>query len=152
MRHRHPAQQLQGGVVLHLTGLVHPATVAVAGVLAQADIGDDTKLRGQALDLPDGLLHRPRLGPGLAADGVFLLRQTEQQHRGHAGGQYAVNLRPQLVHGEMVIAGHGGNLAADTTAGGDEQGEHEIIHSQVGLPDHTPDLLGAAQPRGSRLG
>ena len=83
-------EQVQGGIVLHLAGRVDQAAMAVAGVFAQADVGDDEQFRIGLLEAGHGLLHDAVGGVGPAADRVFFLRQPEKHDRAQS-----------LVHGHL---------------------------------------------------
>ena len=58
--------------------------MAVAGVFAEADVGDDQQLRHGGLDLADGALDDAVGGVGLRANLVLLGGDAEQDHAADA--------------------------------------------------------------------
>ena len=63
-----------------ISSSIDDAAVAVVGVLAQADVGDDEHVRHLALDRADRRLHRRLRIVGRRADVVLVIGQAEQQH------------------------------------------------------------------------
>ena len=159
--HRGPLQQLQGGVVEQVAlgqgghvvlvpGLVDDAAVAVVRVLAEAHVRDDHQLRRRCLDGPDGPGHDALRVVVLRAAGVLLLWDAEKDHPGDAQPGDLLRLLGQLVHRELVLAGHGADGVADPLAWPHEEGVDEVRWAQRRFPDHAPQVGAQAQPPGAQ--
>src|SRR5438067_2463645 len=122
-------EQVEGRIVLDGAVLDH-AAVAVARVLAQADVGDHEQVGHRVLHRADGLLHDAVVRVRLGTAGVFPGRDPEEQHAGdpHAGGILA--LLDQLVHGEAVLTRHRHDGLAYAAAVHDEQRIDEVVDGQ----------------------
>src|SRR5437763_1654802 len=138
VRHRGAREQLEGRIVAH-RAVFDYAAVAVARVLAEADVGDDEQVRHRVLHGAYGLLHDAVIGVGLGATRILLRGNTEEQHAGdaHAGGILA--LLDQLIHGEAVLAGHRRDRLAHAAAVHDEQGVDEVVDRQRRLADELAE-------------
>ena len=119
--------------------------MAVVGVLAAADVGDDDQRRRGALDRPDRLLHDAVIGVAAGGDGVLLGRQAEEQHAGDAQAGDLLDLGGELIDRELIAARHRPDLAPHAVAVGDEQRIDEPIDRQRRLADEPAQRLGAAQ-------
>ena len=73
-------QQLQRRIVQNLAVLDH-AAVAVAGVFAEANIGDDEQIELGLANRFDRALHRAGRGGRFRAGFVLVFRQAEENHR-----------------------------------------------------------------------
>ena len=71
-----PGQQLQAGVVVHVT-VFHDAAVTVVGILAETNVGDDQHIGDIALDYPDRFLDDSLGVVSLGPNSVFLRGQAE---------------------------------------------------------------------------
>ena len=61
------------------------AAMPVAGVFAQAHVGDDDQVRVSGLQRAGGLLHDAVVGVGTAAEFVLVRGDAEEQDRAHPG-------------------------------------------------------------------
>ncbi len=145
MRHRHPLQHFQRGVVLHRSRFVD-ATVAVGGVLAEADVGDDHQIGSQVLDGPDGPLHRSRRAVRLAPLLVLGLGDAEDQDSRDPEIHHLANFVHQPVHRKAEDSRKRRDLFHLSHAGNDEDRIDQIVHGQGRLPDHAPQGFSAPQP------
>ncbi len=107
--------------------------MAVVGIGAEADIGDDDDLREIRLDAPYRLLHDPVRRERFRRAGVFRLRQAEEQHARHARSHRLLDRVRQAIDGEMVDAGHRADLLAHIEAVRDEEGQDELRRMQPRL-------------------
>ncbi len=147
--HRDPAQDLEGGVVVHGLAAQH-AAVAVAGVLAAADVGDQQQI-GVALAQPaERALHDAVLGEVLGPDVVLRGREPEENDRRDAERLDPVHLAVErFVHRQVVDARHRVDLALDPLAVDHEDGLDEIAGSQLVLAHQAAQGLGAAAAAGA---
>ena len=81
---RRAGEQLERLVVVDDAVGAQHAAVAVRGVLAQAEVGDDQQVRMGGLDRPRGELDHALVVPRAGAFGVLARRQPEEQHGGDA--------------------------------------------------------------------
>ena len=145
VRNRRPHELLDGRIVGDLIVDEDPA-VAVIGVFAQADVGDDQHLRQLALERPDRRLHgRLRIVSG-RPDVVLLIRQPEEQHAPDAVRPRRPRLCHRLVDREVEDAGHRADLPAHAFTGADEQREHQRVGRETGFADERPHGVGSAEP------
>ena len=149
MRERRIGDMRDGHVVENLVAL-DDAAVAVRGVFAEADVGDDDQMRHLALDRADGALHR-RVGVGgFRAGRILAVGQAEEQH-----AEDAICLRRRrfldgFVDRQVEDARHGADLAPYATAFADEERQDEAVGRQPRLAHEAADRLAAAQaPRPS---
>ena len=124
-------QPLEGGVVIHVA-VLDVAAVAVAGVFAIADVGDDQQALGLPADGADGALHDAVVVVGAGGHLVLEFRQAEQDHAADSQRLDFGALLDQLVDRHLVIAGHGADLAADALARADEQRQDELRRMRGG--------------------
>ena len=122
------------------------AAVAVARVLAEADVGDHEQLRDGGLERPDRQLDRPVLVPGARPGFVLLGRQPEQEHGGHSEGRQLARLDHGLGHREPLDARHRRDGRPAVQPLGDEQRRHQRRRAQLGLPHEVAQRAGPAQP------
>ena len=137
MGKRFLGKQFKRGVVLDRAVLDH-AAMAVAGILAEADVGDDRQVRHLVLDGLDRVLHNALVGVALAADLILMLGNAEEDDRGNAEALHFLAVLHQIVDGLLVVAGHGADLFFHALAVGHEQGVNEIIGRKLRLPHHAP--------------
>ncbi len=100
------AEQLKRGVVIDIrpAGLVvHDSAVSVIRVFAEADVGDHEHVRGSLLCGANRLLHDSRVGIGVAAGGVFLRRDSKQQHAAEFQLCCAADLYAQLIDRQLMM-------------------------------------------------
>ena len=125
--------------------------MAVAGVLAEADIADDYQLRYFFLDCGDSPLDRTGHVPGRAADFILVFRQAEDFNRGDAERGSSLGYFNGPVYRQVVYAGHGGDFLVDILSGDDEKGIDEIRHGESGLANHAAERGADSQTTGTNL-
>src|SRR5207245_1299861 len=76
----------------------------VAGVAAEAHVGDDEQIRRGVRHGAGRLLDDAVVGVGFRPAGVFVGGQTEHQHRGDAVARDVLGLSHQLVDGEPELS------------------------------------------------
>ena len=140
-----PGQQLHGGVVVHAAA-GYDAAVAVAGVLAHADVADDDQPGLGLLDGADSLLDYAVFGVRPGAHIVLDARDAEQQDGGDAQVDDAAHLGGQPVDGELGDAGHRLHVHRAVPPVRNEDGIDEVADGDAGLADHVAQAGGAAQP------
>ena len=103
---RGPGQEIQRGVVVD--GMpFDDAAMAVIGVFAQTDIGNDHQIRQFVLDLADGPLHDAFFGVSLGAQRVFLVRQAKENDRRYSQMKGFLGGFDEVFRGKLVVSGHG---------------------------------------------
>ncbi len=100
----------------------------VIGIFAHAYISNDLQMRTGILDKLDGLLYHPIITVSTAAAAVFMLGDTEQQHRRYAQGVNLLDLPGQLIHRQLENPGHGLNRTAYTLAVVDKQRVDQLFY------------------------
>ena len=95
--------------------------MAVAGVLAQADVGDHHQVGHFALHGTHGELHDAVVGVGARAQLVFRFRDAKEEYRRQAELAHLAALFDQLVHREVEDARHGRDFLAHAFARLDEE-------------------------------
>ncbi len=131
-------------VVIHIA-IDDFSAMAVAGVLAVADVGDHQQLGHRALHGAHGALHDPVVGVGFRRRFVFVFRDAEQNHAAEAEPLGLFALLHQLIDRKLVIAGHGADLSADSFTGADEQRQDQMRRVEVSLSNQPAHRLGYAQ-------
>jgi hypothetical protein len=120
------------------------AAVAVVGVLAQAEVGDQgdlvAEVAGEGLEGP---LHDPLGRPCLGALGVLGRRHAEQQQRRDTQRGQLGGLLPQAVEGVLVVAWHRGDRDRLADALLDEQGSDQVAPGHLGLAGQVAQDPGA---------
>ncbi len=130
-------QQIERRVVVDVT-IANDAAVAMAGVFAETDIGDDDEVRCRVLERTHCVLHDAGIVVRLGTFFVLRCRQPEDQHRGYAKRLEIVSLARYLVERDPKLARHRLDLFADARAVGDEQGIHEVGRRQPRFGDQAP--------------
>ena len=122
--------------------------MAVARVLAEADVGHHE-------EIGDGLLHRAYrllddavLRVGLGAARVLLRGQAEEQHGRDAHGRGVLALLEQLVDGQAELSRHGSDGLAHAAAVNGKERVDEVIRAEHGLADHPANERRLAEPAG----
>src|SRR5262245_47939082 len=96
------------------------AAVPMRGVLAEADVRDDTQVRDLTLQCPYGTLYRCiRIGR-FGSDRILVIGQPEEQHTWHAVRLGGGGFLDGFVDGELKHAGHRADLAAYAAPFADE--------------------------------
>ena len=131
-------EQFERSVVvdIHATrGIVDDAAVAVTGVLAKANIGNDQQVRRGLFGSRDSRLHDAVLGVGVAAGGVLFVRDTEQNHAAQAKLGCLRNVLCKRIWRKLELPRHRVDRPPQVLAGADEEWEHEVGRPQLGLTD-----------------
>jgi len=145
VRDRAAGQELEGGIVQDLP-LPDDAAVAVVGVLAKADVGDDQEVLPQRpLDFPHSLLNDSGLVIGAVAQGVLLLRDAEEDHPGNPQRGDLLALPREPVYRPVIVARHRADLAAGVLLVRHEQRVDEVRRGKLRLTHHAAQQLGPAQ-------
>ena len=140
-------QQVQSGVVIH--GLaVDKAAVAVVGVFAQADVRDHHQVRQLVLNGFNRALNDAVLGVGLGPQRIFFRWDAEKDDRRNAQIERLPGRLHQIVHGELIVAGHGIDGGFHPFALDGEQGQDQVIHGQGSFAHHPSQGLVATHPSG----
>ena len=107
-----------------VVGFDDHAAVAVAGVFAEADVGDEDELLGGGglLERAQALLHDSVFVPCAGALFVFGFGQAEEQQAADAEAGGFFGFANGFIDGEIEDAGHGADGAADALAGTDKSG------------------------------
>ena len=145
MGKRFLGKQFERCVVLDHAVLDH-AAMAVARILAEADVGDDGQVRHLVLDGLDRMLHDPLVGVAFAADLVLVLGNAEEDDRGNAEVLHLFAVLHEVVDGLLIVPGHGADLFFHALAVGHEERIDEIVGRKLRLPHHAPDVLVGPQP------
>ncbi len=127
---------------------MHDAAVAVAGVFAEADVGDEHELLRSG-GLPDGaqtLLHDSVFVPGARGLLVFGVGQTEEQKAAQAEACGFFSFAYGFIHGEIEDAGHGADGVADALAGADEEWIDQVAGVERSFTDERAQRLSPSQP------
>ncbi len=129
----------------------HDPAVAVRGVLAETDVGEQQELGEPGPQRPQRLLHDPVLDPGARALVVLRRGDAEEEHRPDPDAQELLTFahdRLDRVPGEprQTLVRH--RLRRD------EQGHHEVVGREGGLPHEVAEparsrAVGAAGWRGT---
>ncbi len=142
-----PAEKFESGIVIHLA-VPDRSAMAVVGVLAHADIGDDREAGNMLFQLPDSFLHHSVTAEGLAARSILALRDAEENDRRNSRFMGLLCLCHDILSRQLIDSGHGGNLLAHTAAKGGEHGVDQVVCRQRRFPHHaaenllTPDSAG----------
>src|SRR5205809_361452 len=140
--------QFERRIVLH-GPVLDDAAVTVAGVLAEAHVGDDEQIRHGVLHGADRLLDDAVVGVGFRPAGVLVVGQAEHQHRGDAVARDVLGLSHQLVDGEPELSRHRADRLAHAATVHGEHGIHEVVHAERGLTDEPAEQTLLAQPAGT---
>ena len=122
-------QELQGAIVVDVGpsgGVAQRAAMAVVGVFAEADVGHQQQLRGSLLGHADGLGDDAGVAGGIAAGGVFLGGDAEEDHAAQAQFGGLADFVGQQVGRELKIARHGRDLPTHVLAGANEQRQDQV--------------------------
>jgi hypothetical protein len=150
-------KQVKSGVVLDfeaVAGFEDDAAVAVAGVLAEADVGDEDQLFDAAsvcLSARRPCWTMPFVVIGAGATLVLGLRQAEEEQAAEAQARGFFGLFDGLVDGEVEDARHGADGAADALAGAEKEGVDQVAGGDSGLADQGAQGLGAAEAAHSAM-
>ena len=113
--------------------------MAVVGVLAETDVGDHQQLGRRLLGRADRLGDDARVAHRIAAQGVFLRRDAEQEHAAQTEVGCLADLIAQQVGRELAVAGHGGDLLPELLARPDKQRQHQLRRAESCLAHEPAD-------------
>ena len=144
------ASRSRVGVVFDLeavAGFDDHAAVAVAGVLAEADVGDEDQLLGgrRGLEGAQALLHDAVVVICAGALLVLGFGQAEEQQAAEAEAGGFFGFANGFVDGEVEDAGHGADWAAHAFAGAEKEGIDQVAGVDGGLADQGAKGFGAAE-------
>ena len=122
------------------------AAVAVAGVLAQAQVSDHQQLRVGLLDRPGGQLHDTLVIPRARALLVLGGREPEQQHGGDPERRGLAGLGDGMGDRQPVDAGHRRDRLAAIDAVGDEHRVDEVGRGEARLPHEAAERAAGPEP------
>ena len=122
------------------------AAVAVARVLAQAQVGDHEQLGMGLLDRARGELDDPLVVPGARALLVLGGREPEQQHGGDPELRRLAGLGDRVGDRQAVDARHRLDRLAPVDAVRDEHRVDEVARLESRLADQAAERAGGAQP------
>ena len=143
-----PREQLERLVVRDLAVADH-AAVAVRGVLAEADVGDEDELRVLGAHRPQRPLDDPVLVPGARALVVLLLGHAEEEQRLAAERGELARLGDEILDRE---AAHPGQLLVRNGRRPDEVRHHEVVEVEPRLAHEPAQGVGAAEAAKPRRG
>jgi hypothetical protein len=144
-------EQFERGIVVDVVAAVfcldHDTAVAVAGVLAEADVGDEDEFfcGGAFLDGAQALLDDAIVVPGAGSFFVLGIGQAEEQQPADAEGRSLFGFANSLIHGEIEDAGHGAYRIAHALAGTDEERIDQVAGIERGLAHECAKRLSATQ-------
>ncbi len=134
-----PAEDGERLVVQHVAVRVEQAAMAVARVLAEADVGDHDEVGARGLERPGGLLDDAVLCVALGAELVLLGRDPEEQHGPDAELVELRGLGGERVDGELCDPRHRRDRLAHALAGSDEERVDEVARIQRRLADEVAE-------------
>src|ERR1700719_3737043 len=118
------------------------AAVAVVGVLAETNVGDDEEFEIGFADGFDGALDYSLGGERTCAARIFGFGQTEQNDSGNSQGFYFPALFHDLIGGLLENVRHGADFLADFSAGADEHGIDEAGRRELGFANQAAESFG----------
>ena len=123
------------------------AAVAVVGVLAEADVGDEDEgvEARDCLEGAESLLDDALLGIGSGGVGIFFGGKAEEEQAAEAESGAGFGFFDGFVDGEIEDAGHGGDFLADAFAGTDKERVDEGGRGEMGFADEGAQRRSAAE-------
>jgi hypothetical protein len=120
--------------------------VAVAGVFAEADVGDEDEAfgGGGGLESAKALLDDSVVGPCAGAFFIFGFGEAEEEKAAQAEIGRFGGILDGFVDAEIEDAGHGGDFFTDAFAGADEEWKDELAGFEAGFADEAAEGLGTA--------
>jgi hypothetical protein len=131
-----PGDKIEGGVVVHIvpaSGLNYRAAMAVVGVFAKAQVGDDGEVACRFFSHAYGLGYDSGVGYRVGAGGVFFFRNAEKDNAAKAQFHGLRDLVGEHVGRHLEIARHGGDFLLETLAGPDEKRQNKIRRRKAGF-------------------
>ena len=113
--------------------LEHPA-VAVAHVLAEADIGDDENVGHLLLDPPDRPLDDAVVGHRPGGDLILLLGDPEEEDRRDPQRLHPLRLLDDVVDGHLKDPRHGDDRLLHLRPRHGEQGIDQVVDARASSP------------------
>ena len=138
------ASNFERGIVGHFAIFDH-AAMPMAGVLAEANVGDDDQIEFGLANGFDGALHDAGGRRGFRAGFVLVFRDAKEDHSGNAEPFDFAALLHQLVRRLLIDAGHGADLHAHALAGANEHGVDIAAGGEARFARQAAHRFGAAQ-------
>lgn len=126
--HGHIAYAVDGETVVETTVVAQDTAVAVGGVLAEADVGDDEESGKAGAEETDGLNDWTLGVVGCGTEGIFNVwrdRDTEEDYGTEAFPYKRLEVRDEFVDAAAVLVGKGGNEGLFFSLVGYEEGVDE---------------------------
>ena len=123
---RFPGEQLERAVVVDVA-IFDNTTMPMVRVLAKADVGNHEQLRKLVIDRVNCPLNNAVLRISLAADGIFLFGNAEQDHGGNSQRADLLAFTNRAIDGKLRDAGHRRNRLRPVFSRSDEQGINKIF-------------------------
>src|ERR1700683_72864 len=137
-------KELQRFIVEDFTVANH-ATMAMAGVFAHADVGDDQQFQIGVPNSVDGALNGSIVSPSLGALFIFFLRQAKQNNSGQAELFDFAAFFDEFIDRLLVDAGHGADFGAHIFAGADEHWGDKSGAAEARFANQAAESFGAPQ-------
>ena len=146
-----PREQLERVVVVDLAVAEH-AAVAMARVLAEADVGDQREARDLGPQRPQRPLHDPVGLPGAGALLVLLLRDPEEEDGADAERGELGRLADDLVDRALGDPVEALDRSHDALARAGEERHDDVVEREPMLAHERAQRLGAPQTAQARDG
>jgi hypothetical protein len=117
--------------------------MAVIGILAKANIGDDEKFQVGFADGFDGALDYALGGERACAARILRFRKAEQNDSGNSQRLHFPALVDNLIRGLLINVRHGTDFLADFAAGADEHGIDETGSGKLRFADEAAEGFSA---------
>ncbi len=150
VRHRHPREQVDRRVVVHIAVRAEHAARAVVRELAEADVRDDRQLGRRGADRADAALHDAVVVPGARALRVLGARQAEQEDAGAARLGDLHRLLGEAIGREVALVREPRDRAVEALALDDEEGLDQVGGIEARLAHDPADRLPAAESAKAR--
>ena len=137
MRERLARREFERGVVGDFAVFDH-AAVAVVGVFAKADIGDDQEIEFGFANGFDSALDDALCVKRALAARIFCFWQAEENHRGKAEAFDFATFFDDLIRGLLMHAGHGADFGANFAAGANEHRINQPVGGETRFAHETP--------------
>ena len=135
LTYRDLLQQRKRSIIVYIV-TVQLSAVAMGGILTEADVSDNNKLRYRFFYCCNSTLNRTLHIPSGRTDFVLVLRQTK-----HLNGRNTevINLLRKLhgfIHRQTAAAGHAWDRLRNIFSRNNKNRINEILYGKAGLTDH----------------
>ena len=120
------------------------AAMTVAGIFAQANIGNNRQIRCALFDLPNRILDHAIFGIRGTSLFVFQLRNSKEEHRLHSRFVGAVRDRGDFILAVLVNARHARDLFRAFDFLTNEKWQNEIVAGKICFANEIANRGGAA--------